>query len=927
MSKSKFNAFRLSAMCTASALALAVHTAAVAQAADTLDAEIQTLDFNIPAQPLGQALAEFGRQADIFVIAPTGLTQGKMSNALVGEYASADAVKILLDGTGVGYRLDEDGSLLLEAAARTEDAGEEDASGTFRGASVTRAAARNDRQPVEEVEADEGEVEAVPERDVITVTGTTIRGIVPESTPLDIYTAEDIALSGATTIERFLETLTQNNNSQTSLANDAVIGNGGGRSSRFQSSGVDLRGFGIGTTLVLLNGKRLTPPSGESVNTSLIPLGAIERIEVMPDGASAIYGSDAIGGVINFVLRDEFDGAELGLTYGSVTDGSHDLFQANASYGTSWSSGSAIASYSFGSQSDLDAKDREYVGLPDGSDLAPERNTHSIFGAVDQQLSERLSVDASVLYSILDQERDSGRFFRGAPRIFRLTQENEQVIVSGAASYAITRDLFFDLEAIYTDLNSNIDQPVFVGTGSDFAYEEDGSSYDLLAKLNGRLFEHAGGEVSFSIGGGVTNQEYRSSSERIGRDPVVSSFERTSEFLFAEVFAPIVGRAQNVPWVERLELSAAIRYTDYDDFGGASTPRFGLLWSPFEGLNVRGTYSRSFRAPTLSVFDPSAIRAQLLNLTAFNLPDAFSTDGSTQLLILSGAGLSEVGPEYSDSYSFGIDFEPSFIDNLSLSGTYFTVDYTDRLGTFISGNVLAAIFDPASFAFAFNENPDPAELLAVLSSVPASGFIDTSAGLITNPSDPSEYANAATVVLDQTSKNLAQSRVEGVDFSLRYSHDVAIGTLNYGANVTYTIDSFQRAIPSAVPQVLLDTVGNPTSLKMSANVGLTRNSFRGQLNVNYVDSYEDIFSNPTTPIESWTTVDLSLSYDFGRITDHPFRDAVVSLNVNNLFDEDPPSVGIAAPGAQGGLIRATGFDPVNANPIGRFVTVGVRKAF
>src|SRR3546814_15030349 len=76
-------------------------------------------------------------------------------------------------------------------------------------------------------------------------------------------------------------------------------------------AGVNLRGLGTESTLILLNGRRLAPGGfGNFTDMSLVPLGALKRIEVVPDGASAIYGSDAVGGVVTLFLRDAFDGAE-----------------------------------------------------------------------------------------------------------------------------------------------------------------------------------------------------------------------------------------------------------------------------------------------------------------------------------------------------------------------------------------------------------------------------------------------------------------------------------------------------------------------------------------------------------------------------------------------------------------------------------------
>jgi outer membrane receptor protein involved in Fe transport len=97
---------------------------------------------------------------------------------------------------------------------------------------------------------------------------------------------------------------------------------------------------------VLLNGRRLAPSSfGNFVDISMLPLSAIERVEVLPDGASATYGSDAVGGVINFILRDRYDGMETRLRAGSVTSGHLNEIQASQSLGRAWSTGSVMFAY------------------------------------------------------------------------------------------------------------------------------------------------------------------------------------------------------------------------------------------------------------------------------------------------------------------------------------------------------------------------------------------------------------------------------------------------------------------------------------------------------------------------------------------------------------------------------------------------------
>ncbi len=124
------------------------------------------------------------------------------------------------------------------------------------------------------------------------------------------------------------------NNSAGNVSLGNVIG-----ATTFSAQTASLRGLGGGRTLVLVNGKRLTNFAGEiqgvqGVNLAAIPFSAIERVEVLKDGASAVYGSDAIGGVINFILRQDYQGAEATIWGGTPTrSGGGDEYQFKASAG------------------------------------------------------------------------------------------------------------------------------------------------------------------------------------------------------------------------------------------------------------------------------------------------------------------------------------------------------------------------------------------------------------------------------------------------------------------------------------------------------------------------------------------------------------------------------------------------------------------
>lgn len=146
--------------------------------------------------------------------------------------------------------------------------------------------------------------------ETVIVTGSSIRRQVSDSAvPLQVITTEDLRREGINSPEQLVSYLVSNGNGLDNLAGNADVVTGAQRGNNGASS-ANLRGQGSAATLVLLNGRRVAAHglNGGAVDINQIPMAAIERVEVLKDGASAIYGTDAIGGVINFILKDDFQG-------------------------------------------------------------------------------------------------------------------------------------------------------------------------------------------------------------------------------------------------------------------------------------------------------------------------------------------------------------------------------------------------------------------------------------------------------------------------------------------------------------------------------------------------------------------------------------------------------------------------------------------
>ncbi|OAX66867.1 TonB-dependent receptor [Xanthomonas translucens pv. arrhenatheri] len=212
--------------------------------------------------------------------------------------------------------------------------------------------------------------EAATTLDRITVTGSNIPRTNTETpSPVQVITRQEIDRTGKSTVAEYLQTLTSDGAG--SIPKSFGNGFAGG------GAGISLRGLGAGSTLVLLNGRRMATyglaDDGQKVFTDLstIPLDAVERIDILKDGASAIYGSDAIAGVVNIILRNDFEGAILRGSYGMSGDSDGDARKATLTAGTGslakdgWN---AFFSLDVGKSDAIkisDRKDRKWIGTGD----------------------------------------------------------------------------------------------------------------------------------------------------------------------------------------------------------------------------------------------------------------------------------------------------------------------------------------------------------------------------------------------------------------------------------------------------------------------------------------------------------------------------------------------------------------------------------
>ena len=224
---------------------------------------------------------------------------------------------------------------------------------------------------------DDDEAEALELQDV-RVTGSRLNRLPSElSGNLIVLDQDDIRASGELTLARVLRQLPQNINA----TNETYGSTLNGARNVTGASTVNLRGLGSESTLILVDGRRVgySGVLGGVTDISTIPLSMVERIEILLDGASAVYGSDAVGGVVNIITRQDYSGVELDLNYGRPHKSGYSETQGNIGGSFSWRGGRMRYGYEYFRDSGLDASERDSIVLTNRSTLLTtnQKNTAS----------------------------------------------------------------------------------------------------------------------------------------------------------------------------------------------------------------------------------------------------------------------------------------------------------------------------------------------------------------------------------------------------------------------------------------------------------------------------------------------------------------------------------------------------------------------
>ncbi|WP_242129599.1 TonB-dependent receptor [Sphingobium sp. Sx8-8] len=819
-------------------------------------------EFDLPAQDLGDALRMIAAEAGWELYASAEDVNGVSVPRLQGRLTARQAIERLLAGTNLRARF-------------------------TKGAVIIRG-------------REQAEVDASPssDRSEIVVTGSRIRGA-PPSAPIVRITAEDIRRAGQSDLGDVIRSSPLNfgggqnpgiGTSQGS-ANENVNG----------ASSVNLYGLGPNATLTLLNGNRLSYTGvNAAVDISAIPAVAVERVEIVADGASAIYGADAVAGVVNVVSRRDYEGMTVASRFGGATDGGYFQQQYNVAAGHTWTGGGLLAVYDYTSNSAIMAGSRSYTAnMAADSSIYPKLSRHSVLVSLFQDIGSSLSAKVDLLYK--DGRQNFIQSFTDRP--YRTGGGTGQAditsfIVAPSLTARLGRDWTARLISSFGRDKTRINSDIWIGGAvygtSERLYDNDSVSLEVGAE--GPLVSLPAGSARLAIGAGYRRTGISLLSSTLG---IVSrDFDQHQEnrFGYAEAFFPVIAPAQASPLGRSLSITAAFRYEANPGVGSVALPKLGVAYEPIEGLTLKGSWGRSFRLPTL--FQRHSGYSAVLALTqryATGFPP-----GST-MIVLVGAS-PDMKPERSTNWTVSADFEPDALPGLNGTLSYFHFAYKDRIAT------------PVETAVGVLNDPAYADLITLSPSLSLQQALAGGADIGLQNSTGRPYDPSSVVaIVDRRDRNVARATYKGMGLSLRY----AIGNpdrekIDFSFDGTW-IESSQRLFPGLPSRDLAGTLFNPPHLRGRFGVSYSVPLFTMSGFANLSSDLTDNRTNSSYKIHGPSTFDLSAVVR----ADKAFE---IGFTINNIFNAKPPVIMSGSP-------SDTPFDSTNFSQIGRFIAVSLRKSW
>ena len=580
--------------------------------------------------------------------------------------------------------------------------------------------------------------------DTVIVTGTRVadRTVAESQSPIDIITPEALQSTGtgelATALSRALPSL----NFPRPALTDGTSG----------IRPAQLRGLSPDQVLVLVNGKRRHTSAMINVNGSIgrgssavdinaIPIAAIERVEVLRDGASAQYGSDAIAGVVNIVLKGSGKGGSLAVDYGQYSAGDGNKYQLSGDTGVSFADGRGSVHFA-GQVSQQDESNRAgpYQGTTPNTGNFPSIGEKTfVVGdprvdatAASANASFNFSDNISAYASALLSNRDitSFAFYRSpnhsgqtallaqtypdgyVPQINQYSKDRSLVAgVKGNTESGWTWDVsvnhgentldFHTRNSINYSLGVNSPTSFYDGT---LKYQQDIFNADLTKSLDWGLAY----PVTLSFGGEYRREKWEQTAGELNSytgsgAQGFGGFTPTNE-VHNDRHNYAVYAGLEADLTEKFSAGLTGRYEDYSDFGDKFSGKLSARYAFTDKVALRATASSGFRAPSLAQQSYQAVTSTIINGSFVDRGTFPTTSAAAQAL-----GASPLKAESSTSYSLGLVLQP--VDRLYLTVDAYQIDIDDRivLSTNITTNaaanaLLAGLGLPQVTAFSYFTN-------------------------------------------------------------------------------------------------------------------------------------------------------------------------------------------------------------------------------
>jgi iron complex outermembrane receptor protein len=975
---------------------------------DARTAQEYTLD--IPRLPIIEALKEFTTQTGLLIsFWPDPQTdQTRLVGPLRGKFTAEIALTRLLAESGLVYRRTNARSLvvmapsLLGAPRNGVTGSDEDRSRLAEG----QIYLQKKHRPLEPGMAAAGQsgsaamigAPTFDHVDEVIVTGSRIERTGEGPAPVQVFTRRMIEELGASSIPDVLRYTPQQPFT---------------RAEHYYSGGAQysqMRGIGIDTTLVLINGRRVVPTSNSLVlnafDLNSIPLAAVERVEVLSDSASAIYGADAMGGVINVVLKKEISQPVLDMQYGGASGGA-DMARGSfsAGYQTERLRASAIFDYYqrdflLGSERGL-WSDQDYTryggvdyrsvagvpgtvsslrgdnlpGLsssfamvPEGSSgigltpqdfvatagvrnytstasalsIVPEARQRSValFGEYD--LTPVLTAFAEVLYTNRQTASQEGlhtlqgalvpannpfnpfgqpvrvdvilngleprrfehdtEWLRGAfglrgPLISSWEWEVAGLISTETGDALSTVDLNsqrVSAALAATDparaLNPFVDGPAGSPELLASLIEPDHERHlsrgrQLSAFLHGEWLELPAGPIRAVVGG-----EWRDEKMIYDDQTLPVDDGRDMRAAFTELRVPLLASSVT-DRDDVLSLTLAARLDNYSDFGSSLNPQLGLMWRPVEDLLLRGSYSTSFRPPSL--FELHAPRT---TVAYPGIPDPARNDSVSPVTFVTG-GNPDLQPIEANSMTAGFVWSPRALPGLRLLTSYWKIS-TDHRVTFVHFSTMLANEE------AFHDR--------IVRDVPTEA--DIAAGI-----------PGRLLQLDISRMNFGRLTTSGLDVEAKYELSTHWGEFTPRLSATWVKEFSAVDVPrtAAVDRVgVANAGGSIPRWRVVGSVGWKRNGIGLSTTVDWLPGYMDATTVGLTGrrLSSRTLVDLQASFAVDEMigAGPMWDDLKLQLGVKNAFDQTASFADIG---------YSSGFDSSQGDLIGRFSYLRLSKGF